>query len=83
MPATEDSTMFSDCIMEDVKDTLTTGRNSFVLFDTNFFFYDFTPKAGSQAIGTANPETTLPEDRRGKARNQEKPDMGCYETDKE
>ena len=83
MPATEDSTMFSDCIMEDVKDTLTTGRNSFVLFDTNFFFYDFTPKTGSQAIGTANPETTLPEDRRGKARNPEKPDMGCYETDKE
>ena len=82
-PSTSDITMFSDCIFEDVKDTLTTGPNSFILFDTHNFFYDFTPKEGSQAIGAAIPDPNIPIDRKGKTRHTQKPDMGCYETDKE
>lgn len=83
LPTTSDSEMFIDCIHEDPADTLTTGYNSFVRFDTDFFFYDFTPKEGSPAIGKANPSTALPEDRNGKPRNMEKPDIGCYETEKQ
>lgn len=71
---------FDNCIFENVEDTMTLGRNSFVTFDTNFFFYDFTPKEGSQTIGAANKETALPYDRKGMERNTETPDMGCYET---
>lgn len=82
-PSTSDITMFSDCIFEDVKDTLTTGPNSFIMFDTHNFFYDFTPKEGSQAIGAAIPDPNIPIDRKGKTRHTQKPDMGCYETDKE
>lgn len=82
IPQTADSTMFINNIHEDVTDTLTTGRNSFRLFDTKNFFYDFTPTDNSPAIGAANPDTTLPQDRKGKNRNRETPDMGCYETDK-
>ncbi len=83
-PQTESSEhiTFDNCIFEDVKDTLTNGRNSFKLFDTDYFFYDFTPKEGTAAIGAANPATVLPEDRKGNARSKEKPDMGCYETNK-
>lgn len=82
MPSDKDSTMFQNCTLEDVKDTLTSGRNSFVKFDTGYFFYDFTPKEGSPAIGGANPETSLPTDRRGNSRDMSKPDMGCYTTTK-
>lgn len=83
LPTTDDKEMFVDCIHEDHADTLTTGKNSFVLFDTDFFFYDFTPKPESPAIGKANPQTVLPEDRKGKPRNPDSPDMGCYETEKQ
>lgn len=76
--------MFSDCTLEeDAEDTLTLARNSFILFDTSNFFYDFTPKKGSAAIGGANPDTALPYDRKGRERNATKPDIGCYETEKE
>ncbi len=81
-PADDDSLMFSGSIYEDVKDTLTNGRNSFILFDTDNFFYNFTPKEGTLAIGAADPVTTAAEDRNGKPRNTQRPDMGCYETDK-
>lgn len=73
---------FENCIFEDTSDTLTNARNSFILFDTDNFFYDFTPKEGTAVIGMADPKTSLPEDRKGKVRSTEKPDAGCYETDK-
>lgn len=73
---------FDNCIFEDVKDTMTSARNSFVLYDTDFFFYDFTPKEGSKAIGTANKTTAMPADRNGRPRDSENPDMGCFETEK-
>lgn len=83
LPETSDKEMFVDCIHEDPADTLTSGKNSFVLFDTALFFYDFTPQKDSPAIAKANPQTALPEDRKGRQRNREKPDIGCYETEKE
>ncbi len=73
---------FDNCIFENVKDTMTSARNSFELFDTNYFFYDFTPKEGSLAIGSADKESALPFDRKGAERNHDRPDMGCYETTK-
>ncbi len=82
MPTDFDSLMFVNNIMEDTQDTLTNGRNSFSLFDTYYFFYDFTPKEGSPAIGAANPLTATKTDRTGRARDEEAPDMGCFETDK-
>lgn len=81
-PTSTDSTTFINCIFEDVKDTLTSGRNSFHLFDTHYFLFDFTPKEGSQAIGTATPDPQVPIDRKGRPRDALKPDMGCYETEK-
>jgi len=76
--------MFKDCIIEDnPKDTTTSARNTFVLFDTQNFFYDFTPKSGTTAIGSANPETSLPYDRKGHERSNTTPDIGCFETQKE
>lgn len=81
-PDDKDSLMFVNSMIEDVTDTLTNGRNSFVLFDTDNFFYDFTPVEGSPAIGTANPQTALPDDRRGRARSKEAPSMGCFEVEK-
>ena len=76
--------MFKDCYIEDnPEDTLTSGRNSFVLFDTNNFFYDFTPKDNATAIGNADVTTSLPIDRKGNPRKTDKPDIGCYEVIKE
>lgn len=82
MPEDKDSVMFTKSILENVTDTMTSAVNSFVLFDTENFFYDFTPKPTMQAVGAANPETALPVDRKGKERSKTKPDMGCYEIDK-
>lgn len=81
--------MFKDCTLEDPTDTLLQGSNYFELFDTDNFFYDFTPKRtlGSTetinpAIGYANSETTLPDDRNGLPRRKdEKHDAGAYETE--
>lgn len=83
--------MFSDCVIEDPEDTLLAGRNYFLLFDTDNFIYDFTPKKtlGSTetvntSIGIADAMTTLPDDRSGKARKETgKHDAGCYEVTEE
>lgn len=83
MPTDKDSVMFVGNILENVEDPMTSADSTFVLFDTHFFFYDFTPKSTSQAIGNANPQTSLPIDRKGKERSKERPDIGCYETTKE
>ena len=78
--------MFKNCIIEDevmAADTMLNARNSFVLFDTNNFYYDFTPLSGTAAVGAADVGSMLPDDRRGKRRDNERPDIGCFETNKE
>ncbi|MBR2202617.1 MAG: right-handed parallel beta-helix repeat-containing protein [Prevotella sp.] len=83
--------MFSDCVIEDPKDTLLSGKSYFKLFDTDNFIYDFTPKKTLGSTETINPSirmadamTTLPDDRTGKARKEsEKHDAGCYEVTEE
>lgn len=84
MPTDKDTIMFANMnnIIENPADTLTRPDTCFVQFDTDFFFYDFTPKGTFPAIGNANPETSLPVDRRGKERDRQRPDIGCYESDK-
>lgn len=83
--------MFTDCVIEAPEDTLLSGKSYFLLFDTENFMYDFTPKAhlGSTetenpAIGIADATTTLPDDRKGKKRRERgKHDAGCYEVTEE
>ena len=83
--------MFSDCVIEAPEDTLLTGRNYFLMFDTDNFLYDFTPKKtlGSTetvnpSVGMADASTTLPDDRTGKARKEgENHDAGCFEVTEE
>lgn len=82
VPGDDYSYMFNNCILEDAEDTMTTARNSFILFDTDYFYYDFTPLKETPAIGAADATSSLPVDRRGKERSKETPDIGCYETDK-
>lgn len=74
--------MFKDCEFENVTDEQTTGVNSFKLFDTENFFYDFTPKPDTYPIGKANEEFTLPDDRYGRPRHTDRPhDLGCLESE--
>ena len=79
LPTDRDSNFFKDCIFEDVANEATLPNNFFELFDTQYFFYNFKPKAGTQAIGTANPSYALPDDRLGNPRTPDKPTMGCFE----
>lgn len=79
---TADSLRMTNIIYEDVKDTTIFGEKNFVLFDTDHLRYNFALKATSPAIGKANPDTSLPLDRKGRKRDDE-PDMGCYEYSKE
>jgi hypothetical protein len=73
--------MFTDCIFEDPVNQDYSPENSFVLFDTHDFFYDFTPKENTLPISKANGEFTLPTDRRGNERYSDQPhDIGCFET---
>lgn len=74
--------MFKNCIFEDLEDTIYNADSFFQLYDTDYFFYDFTPKENTPAIGKANPMTALPDDRKGNERSKEKPDLGCYELKK-
>lgn len=78
-PNDGDSKFFKDCIFEDAGNETTFPENFFQLFDTSNFFYNFAPKKGTQAIGTANPAFALPDDRLGNPRNTEHPTMGCFE----
>ena len=73
--------VFTDCIFEDPVNQDYSPENSFVLFDTHDFFYDFTPKENTLPISKANGEYTLPTDRRGNERYSDQPhDIGCFET---
>ena len=83
VPGEDYNYMFKDCYIEDnPEDTLTNPQNSFILFDTKNFFYDFTPLNKTNVVGHANTETSLPIDRKGKERSTTLPDIGCYEIDK-
>lgn len=73
--------MFNNCIFEDPANQDYSPENSFVLFDTHDFFYDFTPKENTLPISKANGEFTLPIDRKGNERiSDQTHDIGCFET---
>lgn len=81
-PEVSDTTICRDIIWEDVTDTIVSGRKNFVNIDTRNLRYDFHLKEGSLAIDAADPLTSLPADRDATPRD-DKPDMGCYEKEKE
>jgi hypothetical protein len=73
--------MFENCIFEDVNNTDFSPENSFVLFDTYNFFYNFTPKENTLPISKANANFTLTTDRNGNERYADLThDIGCFET---
>ena len=73
--------MFNNCIFEEPANQDYSPENSFVLFDTHDFFYDFTPKENTLPISKANGEFTLPIDRKGNERiSDQTHDIGCFET---
>ena len=64
---------------ENVEDTLSiSGDGNFKLIDIDHQRYDFHLDAKSPAIGAANKDYSLPEDRDGIPRD-DTPDIGCYE----
>lgn len=75
---TEDSLKFTNVIYEDVKDTTMYGEKHFKTIDTDNLIYDFRLSEKSAAIGAADPKTSLPYDRNGMRREEEKADAGCY-----
>lgn len=77
-PGEKEKEIFTDCIFENLEDTIN-GKQAFVKFDTKQFEYDFTPKADSPAIGAADATTSAKDDRRANPRK-ETPDIGCFET---
>jgi len=73
--------MFENCTIEDAANTDYSPENSFVLFDTSNFFYDFTPKENTLPISKADSEHTLTTDRKGNERYSDvNHDIGCFET---
>lgn len=75
---TEDSVNFENVVFEDVKDTTSMGIKHFVKIDSEKQRYDFHLSSASSAIDKADPESALPNDHDGKARDN-KPDIGAYE----
>lgn len=75
---TVDSVNFVDVVYEDVADTTCYGVKHFVKIDTDNLAYDFDLDSVSAAIGRANPQTSLPVDRKGRKRD-DAPDAGAYE----
>lgn len=70
---------FIDVKFENVEDTLSiSGDGNFKLIDIDHQRYDFHLDAKSPAIGAANKDYSLPEDRDGTPRD-DTPDIGCYE----
>ncbi len=80
-PEVSDTLMCRDIIWENEKDTTVAGWKNFVNVDTSLLRYDFRLKETSLAIDAANPDTSLPTDRNATLRD-DKPDMGCYESEK-
>lgn len=75
---TRDSLLFNNVIYEDVSDTTSMGRKHFVKVDIDNQDYDFRLSSSSAAIGKADPQTALPDDRLG-VRRDDNPDVGAYE----
>lgn len=75
---TDDSLKFTNVIYEDLKDTTKFGEKHFIVFDTDNLTYDFHLSSKSAAIGAADPTTSLPYDRNGLKRDEEKADAGCF-----
>lgn len=75
---TTDSVNFVNVIFEDVKDTTHYGAKHFAMFDTDNLIYNFDLDSLSAAINKANPQTSLPLDRKGRQRDA-MPDVGAYE----
>lgn len=75
---TNDSLQFTNVVYEDVKDTTTMGEKHFVKIDADNQYYDFRLDSVSAAIGKADPQTALSDDRNG-IRRDDKPDVGAYE----
>ena len=68
-------------MFEDVNNTDFSPENSFVLFDTYNFFYNFTPKENTLPVSKANASFTLTTDRNGNERYADLThDIGCFET---
>ena len=85
-PSVDDAEHFVGCIFDQDKkkneDEKLVRQDNFVLFDTDNFLYDFTPKAESLIRSLADPAYEgLPTfDRKGVSRlADESPDAGCYE----
>lgn len=74
----EDSLKFTNVIYEDVEDTTMYGEKHFIQIDTDNFIYDFRLSGKSAAIGAADATTSLPFDRNGLKRDEDKADAGCY-----
>lgn len=78
-PEVDDAEHFVDVLFENVDDAdAVNGDENFKLVDIDMQRYDFHLDGNSPAIGAANKEYSLPEDRDGKQRD-DAPDIGCYE----
>lgn len=78
-PEVEDEEHFIDVLFENVEDTAAvSGDENFRLVDIDLQRYDFHLDGRSPAVGAANKDYSLPEDRDGMLRD-DAPDMGCYE----
>lgn len=78
-PEVEDEEHFIDVLFENVEDTAAvSGDENFRLVDIDLQRYDFHLDGRSPAVGAANKDYSLPEDRDGMLRD-DAPDIGCYE----
>lgn len=78
-PEVDDDGNFIDVYFENIEDTAAiSGEENFRLVDIDLQRYDFHLAVESPAIGAANKDYSLPEDRDGLLRD-DAPDIGCYE----
>lgn len=75
---TADSVRFSHVVFEQPADTVHGAWRHFVKIDTDSLRYDFALDSVSTAIDGGDAATSLPTDRRGKARD-DRPDVGAFE----
>lgn len=75
---TGDSIRFVNVVFEEYTDTVKAGRKHFRKIDTENLRYDFRLDSISPAVDAANPETAMPTDMNGVARDA-KPDIGPFE----
>lgn len=76
--ALKNDVRFSNNIFENLKDTTIAGYKNFVLVDANLLKYQFELKEHSLAIDAGDPQTSLPNDRFGRMRDNS-PDIGAFE----